>query len=119
MHNIEHGKSAISLEKLDEVAAAVGVDPIAFLVIASAVSRSTTPESVIQLALEDLKAFQDAGGMERLAEQVDLGPSQVRALNRQAKIEAVRACKARGLSRREAAEELAMPKSTVASFWNS
>lgn len=119
VHNIEHAKSGISLEKLEEVAAAVGVDPIAFLVIASAVSRSTTPDAVIELAIEDLKAFQAAGGMDRLAEQIDLGPNQVRAMNRQAKIEAVRACRDRGLTRKETAEELAMPKSTVASFWNA
>ncbi|MBP0941017.1 helix-turn-helix transcriptional regulator [Pseudomonas alliivorans] len=118
IHNIEQSKSNISLAKLDEISAAAGIDTITLLVLATVASGDQPIDSVLARVTDELEAFSASGGLELLAQQFNDGPEAVKAQVRQQRAEAIQACKARGLTQQQTAEELGVPKSTVADFWS-
>ncbi|KWS74873.1 helix-turn-helix domain-containing protein [Pseudomonas amygdali] len=118
IHNIEQSKSNISLAKLDEISAAAGIDTITLLVLATVASGDQPLDSVLARVTDELEAFSASGGLELLAQQFNEGAVAAKAQIRQRRAEAIQACKARGLTQRQTAEELGVPKSTVADFWS-
>ncbi|MBF7143281.1 MULTISPECIES: helix-turn-helix domain-containing protein [Pseudomonas] len=118
IHNIEQSKSNISLAKLDEISAVAGIDTITLLVLATVASGDQPLDSVLSRVTDELEAFSASGGLELLAQQFNEGAVAAKAQIRQQRAEAIQACKARGLTQRQTAEELGVPKSTVADFWS-
>ncbi|WJN48596.1 helix-turn-helix domain-containing protein [Pseudomonas asiatica] len=118
IHNIEQSKSNISLAKLDEISAVAGIDTITLLVLATVASGGEPLDRVLARVTDELEAFRASGGLELLTQQFNEGAVAARAQIRQQRAEAIRACKARGLTQRQTAEELGVPKSTVADFWS-
>jgi DNA-directed RNA polymerase specialized sigma24 family protein len=57
------------------------------------------------------------GAPAELARQLDLGAVQAREVARAERSSAIQACKERGLTQRETADELGLSKSTVARAW--
>lgn len=117
IHNIEQSKSNLSIAKLDEISAAAGVDPITLLVLATVASEQQPLDDVLARVTGELESFRASGGLELLTQQFNEGAAAAKAQIRQQRSEAIQACKARGLTQRQTAEELGVPKSTVGDFW--
>jgi len=119
IYRIEQGKSDMTVGKLDEIAAAVGLNPITLMVLGAVSSSDQTALEVLEAVQTELNAFGTAGGFDVLARQWEEGAIVSRAHERQKRLEAVQECKAGGMTQREAAEHLKLAKSTVADLWNT
>ncbi|NVL26628.1 helix-turn-helix transcriptional regulator [Pseudomonas syringae pv. actinidiae] len=119
IYRIEQGKSDMTVGKLDEIAAAVGMNPITLMVLGAVSSSDQTAVEVLQAVQAELDAFEAAGGFDALARQIEDGAVISRGHERQKRLEAVQACKTSGMTQREAAQHLALAKSTVADLWNT
>ncbi|EGH04649.1 Cro/CI family transcriptional regulator [Pseudomonas amygdali pv. aesculi str. 0893_23] len=115
---LEQGRSDVTLGKLESIGKVLDIDPLTLLVLSASVDRDQPLSSVILRIEEELAAFRHAGGLESLADQVNLGPAQVRVEQRESRRASVQECKAAGMTQRQTAEKLQLPKSTVADFWN-
>lgn len=115
---LEHGRSDVTLGKLESIGKVLGIDPLTLLVLSASVDRDEPLSSVMQRIEKELAAFGQAGGLENLADQINLGPAQVRVEQRESRRASVQECKAAGMTQRQAAEKLQLAKSTVADFWN-
>ena len=118
IHNIEQSKSNISVTKLDEISAAAGIDPITLLVLATVAAEGIPLEEVLARVTGELEAFRASGGLKLLTQQFNEGAVATKTQIRQQRAEAIQACKARGLTQRQTAEELGVPKSTIADLWS-
>jgi len=117
IHNIEQSKSNISVTKLDEISAAAGIDPITLMVLATVASEGIALDDVLARVTGELEVFRASGGLELLTQQLNEGAVAAKAQIRQQRAQAIQACKARGLTQRQTAEELGIPKSTIADLW--
>lgn len=115
---LEQARSDVTLGKLESIGKALNIDALTLLVLSASVDRNEPLSSVIQQIEEELAAFSQAGGLESLADQINLGPSRVRAEQRESRRASIQECKAAGMTQRQTADKLQMPKSTVADFWN-
>ncbi|MBJ9976923.1 helix-turn-helix transcriptional regulator [Pseudomonas sp. S75] len=115
---LEHGRSDVTLGKLEAIGKALDIDALTLLVLSASADRDEPLASVIQRIEEELAAFREAGGMENLADQINLGPAQVRVEKRESRRASVQECKAAGMTQRQTAEKLQLAKSTVADFWS-
>ncbi|RMO81779.1 Cro/CI family transcriptional regulator [Pseudomonas syringae pv. maculicola] len=119
VYRIEQGKSDMTVGKFDEIAAAVGMNPITLMVLGAVSSSDQTARDVLQAVQAELDAFETEGGFDALARQFEDGAMGSRTHERQKRLEVVQRCKAMGMTQREAAQHLKIAKSTVADLWNS
>lgn len=117
LYKLEAGFSNISLELLVQLAQSLEVAPTTLMVLLEATDQSTTSDSIIDRVKAELVEFGQLGGLAELTRQLELGGQQARHAAREDRKAAIQACKARGLTQRETAAELALSKSTVARAW--
>lgn len=118
LSRIELAKSDVTLSKLDEIALAAGLDTVTLMVLRAVANNGKTPEQILECVEEELAEFKSLGGLEKLTSQVENGALASRANSRLEKQLAVQECRRIGLTQRETAEKLQLPKSTVADLWN-
>ncbi|WP_338923746.1 helix-turn-helix transcriptional regulator (plasmid) [Pseudomonas silesiensis] len=118
LSRIERAKSDVTLGKLEEIAAAAGFDAITLMVLCSVANNDKTPEQILKLIETELSEFRSQGGFENLTSQVVDGAVASRANIRFKRQLAVQECRNTGMTQRETAEKLKLPKSTVADLWN-
>lgn len=117
LYKLEAGFSNISLELLVQLAQSLEVAPTTLMVLLQATDESTTSDSIIDRVRTELEGFGRMGGPAELSRQLELGGQEARNAAREDRTAAIQACKARGLTQRETAAELALSKSTVARAW--
>ncbi|MBA1193691.1 XRE family transcriptional regulator [Pseudomonas entomophila] len=117
LYKLEAGLSNISLEMLVQLAQSLDVAPATLVVLFQAIDQSSTPDSIIDRVRSELVDFGRLGGPAELARQVELGGEQSRNAAVEDRNAAIQACKAKGLTQRQTAAELALSKSTVARAW--
>ncbi|MEC4168236.1 helix-turn-helix transcriptional regulator [Pseudomonas sp. MS-1(2024)] len=117
LSRVEQAKSDVTLGKLEEIAAAVGVDAVTLILLCS-VANGKTPEQVLKVVESELAEFRSQGGLENLTSQAEDGAVASRIKIRFKRQLAVQECRNTGMSQRETAERLQLPKSTVADLWN-
>jgi len=118
IQGIEQAKSDVTIGKLEDLGAAFDVDPLTLLVLSACVDRGETSEVVLQRIESELAEFKHAGGLDKLASQVEHGPAQARLNERSLRQASVLECKAAGMTQRETAAKLKLAKSTVADLWH-
>ena len=118
LSRIERAKSDVPLSKLDEIALAAGLDTVTLMVLRAVANNGKTPEQILKCVEEELAEFKSQGGLEKLTSQVEDGAVASRANSRLEKQLAVQECRMIGMTQREAAKKLQLPKSTVADLWN-
>lgn len=119
LYRIEQGKSDMTVGKLNDIAAAVGLSPITLMVLGEVSSSRQSARDILHAVQAELEAFESAGGFDTLARQAEDGAMVSRVYERQKRLEVVQGCKAMGMTQREAAQHLKIAKSTVADLWNS
>lgn len=121
VHNLEHAKSSVTLDTLENVSTVLTVDPVALLALASSYARGISTEAfVTHLAaeLEALKALGVEAGMADEFKDGVIAPRRPGKRTSDEKVVAVLQCKAEGKSQRETARTLDMPTTTVRRIWN-
>ncbi|RML53585.1 Cro/CI family transcriptional regulator [Pseudomonas syringae pv. pisi] len=119
VYRLESGKSDMTLGKLDEIARAAGINPITLMVLSAVTNTGLHAREIMESVRAELDAFESDGGYVALTSQVQEGAVMSRASERQKRLEVVQACKAMGMTQREAAHHLNLAKSTVADLWNN
>lgn len=118
---LERGKSGVTLDKLSEIAQALDFDLITFIVLCVALQRGTSPEAAYEEASQQLQAFLKAGGQLLVDAQFTGRTLNQRPPGKPGKAvnqNAVLKLKAEGLSQREVARRLGLPRTTVQSYWH-
>ncbi|MBA1244941.1 helix-turn-helix transcriptional regulator [Pseudomonas japonica] len=118
---LENAKTSITIERLEQVADSLDVDPIAMLAISIAQKRGEPAEAVIARALTHINAFEAEGGMKTLAEQFDDNGNLIRRtrgkpLNADNEA-AVLSLKATGMKQYQVAAQLGLALTTVRDYW--
>lgn len=113
---MENAKSSPTVNKLEQVATALNFDLVTLLALSVAVRDQTPVTEVLERVQNELAEFERKGGLSLLAAQVE-GRGPTRTSEKLRKIAAVQDCKRRGLTQKEAVEELGIPRSTVHDLW--
>jgi len=117
---LEHGKSGVTVEKLELISETFGISPLTFLTLAVATSKGATTDSLLRQARTELEKFEADGGLDEIANQVKDGELVARLPGRQMdsqRLENVLKCKAQGMSQKMTAETLGISKQTVNKLW--
>lgn len=119
---LEHGKSSISLEKLQAISTALGMSPLTFIALALSVSSDghPQPQALLESAQAELDEFEKSGGLEALQQQYHHGAVASRRPGRpvdQDRLMSVLRCKADGLTQSATAQKLGISKQTVHELW--
>lgn len=117
---IEHGKSNISVEKLELISNGLGVSPLTFLALALSTSRGESTHELMAQAQAELDEFEASGGLNELSSQVKNGALVPRSPGRQIdqqRLEDVLKHKAEGLTQKMTSEKLGISKQTVSKLW--
>lgn len=117
LYKLEAGLSDITLGMLEQLSESLGVEPALLVTLVRAAEMGCPSQTVLDLAASQLRDFDHQGGPAELARQLDLGAVKAREFARLERASAVQACKGRGLTQRETANELGLSKSTVARAW--
>jgi ADP-dependent phosphofructokinase/glucokinase len=88
------------------------------MVLRAVANDGKTPENILKCVEAELIEFKSQGGLENLTSQMEDGAVASRAKIRLKRKLAIQECRSIGLTQRETAEKLQLPKSTVADLWN-
>jgi transcriptional regulator with XRE-family HTH domain len=117
---LEHGKSGITVEKLELISTTFGISPLTFLALALATSRGETTANLLSQARIELEEFEASYGLVEIANQLKDGELITRPPGKQMdsqRLENVLRCKAGGMSQKMTAEKLGISKQTVNKLW--
>lgn len=117
---LERGETSITLEKFESLAEALDIEPLALFAICLSVRRDAPYSSLVESASEQLRAFDQAGGMELLAEQfADDAVAYRKPGKPQNKVneEKIRKLKQQGMGQTQVARETGLALSTVHRYW--
>ncbi|QXG50339.1 helix-turn-helix domain-containing protein [Pseudomonas viridiflava] len=117
---LERGETSITLEKFESLADALRIDPVALLALCLSNRRGVPYPILIDAALKQLRAFENEGGLEILAEQIADGEIAYRKPGKPQNKESeniVREFKAGGMNQSQIARETGLALSTVHRYW--
>lgn len=122
LHNVEHGKSNVTLKMLEGISERLDVDMVALLAAASSHDRQESLEEFMAYLWTELNKLRDMHVLENLPKQFSDGALIAAKSGKPpiaaAKIEAVLGCKADGLTQKATSIRLGMPASTVHKIWH-
>ena len=121
VYNLENAKTSVTLETLEILASTLEVDPLTLLTLATSLDRKQTHEELLKHLSKEVRMLSDLGVVANWSGQFKNGsllslPAGKRTSPE--KIEAVFACRARGMTQKQASIELGIPSSTVNRIWN-
>lgn len=117
---LEHGRSAVTLEKLELISTTFNISPLTFLTLALATSKGESIEEVLSQTRMELDRFEASGGLDELNSEIKDGELVSRPPGRQIdlqRLENVLKCKAQGMSQKNTAAALGISKQTVHKLW--
>jgi len=109
-------------KKLDELATALDMDPVALLAIAVLLRNKDSPSATLDRAKEQVDSFFAAGAEELLREHFSDNELIKRPPGKpqnSKSLEAVRELRAAGCSQSQVVEKLGLSRSTVHRYWRS
>ena len=117
---LEQGKSSITVDKLYALSQAMGLSPATILALTMAIEGDQDVEVVLQRIAEELRAFENSGGLAEAKAQIEHGllvgrPAGI-AVNAEL-LKNVLQCKAKGMTQKETSLELGVSKVTVHRYW--
>ncbi|WP_248694590.1 helix-turn-helix domain-containing protein [Pseudomonas fulva] len=122
LHRVEHAKSNISLEMLEDISKRLDVDSVALLAAAACYERKESLEEFMTHLWTELSKLREMRVMENLPAQFSNGVLIAAKSGKPPtppdRIKAILDCKADGLSQKETSVKLGMPYSTVHKFWH-
>lgn len=121
MHNIENGRSSITIGKLEAVSARLEIEPAALVVLACALEKGLSDDQVLELLRSEFQRIDALGARERIGEHYYDGKVNRVRPGRQIdpqKLTAIRQAKAAGESQASVSSRLGLPKSTVGRLWH-
>lgn len=117
---LERGETSITLEKFESLAEALEIEPLALFAMCLSVRRDVPYPSLIESATEQLRAFDQDGGMELLAQQFADGAVAYRKPGKpqnKGNEEKIRKLKLQGLGVTQISRETGLALSTVHRYW--
>lgn len=122
LHRIEHAKSNISFEMLEDISKRLDVDSVALLAAAACYERQEQLEEFMTHLWTELSKLREMRVMESLPAQFSNGRLIAAKSGKPPtppdRIKAILDCKAEGLSQKATSVKLGMPYSTVHKFWH-
>lgn len=121
MGKLENGASSITLDKLDELAEALGLSPLTLLALTLSARDSGATEQKLERALKEVQVIEAEIGMQTIQSHLTGGKLSKRQPSRPADLEKlalVQACKAEGLTQAAASRRLGLNRSTIHFLWN-
>lgn len=118
--DLEHGKSSVTLDKLQKLSDSLGLSPATVVAATMAVKDGGGIEPILARLTEELNALQASGQLTQALAQVVDGKlvDRPRGTTVNADLVAqVLACKAQGMTQAETATELQVNKVTVHRYW--
>ncbi|MGF6096362.1 transcriptional regulator [uncultured Pseudomonas sp.] len=117
---LERGETSITLEKFENLAEGLRIDPLALLALCLSKRLNTPYPALMETALKQLRAFEKEGGLGILAEQFPDGEvcrrKPGKPQNRVSE-NVVRELKAAGMNQSQIARETGLALSTVHRYW--
>jgi transcriptional regulator with XRE-family HTH domain len=121
IYNLENARSSVTLDTLEELACALGIDPLTLLTVAASLDRSQSHEQLLEHLGEQGNELDAMGIMKKRPSEFQVGilvPMPAGRRTPLPKIQAILACRKRGMSQKEASQELGISTSTVSRNWN-
>ncbi|RRV10589.1 XRE family transcriptional regulator [Pseudomonas sp. v388] len=118
--DLEHGKSSLTLDKLEKLSESLGLSPATVVAATMVVKDGGSIETILARLSEELNAIQASGQLEQALSQVVDGKlvDRPRGTSINADLLAkVLDCKAKGMTQAETASELQVNKVTVHRYW--
>lgn len=118
---LEKGESGITLDKLDLLSKALGTSPLTLLALTLAIRENEPLESILSRLTAELSEHQQAGLLEVLNAQLKDDALVVRKPGKpvdETRLDQVRLLKIEGLTQKQIAEKLGLPKQTVHDLWH-
>lgn len=117
---LERAETSITLEKFEDLAEALEIDPLALLALCMSARLGKPYPDLMKKAQEQLRAFEADGGIEILAEQFADGALIQRTRGKPQNpenLDAVRRLQATGMTQAQIARELGLSSSLVNRHW--
>lgn len=121
VYNLENAKSSVTLETLETLASTLQVDPLTLLTLAASLDRNQTHEDLLKHLGKEAMQLSDLGVAAKWSSQFKDGvllPLPAGKRTSPERIDAILACRARGMTQKETATELGIPASSVNRIWN-
>lgn len=123
LHKIEHAKSNVSLEMLEDISKRLDVDSVALLAAAASYERQESLEDFMTHLRAELGKLVEMRVMESLPAQFS-GRALIAAKSGKQpipadRIQAILDCKADGLTQKQISVKLGIPYSTVHKIWHA
>lgn len=121
IHNLENAKASATISTLETLAERLDIDPVALLAYASRLEKGTSADQYLAYLQTQMRKITDLGIEEHIEQHYRDGDVVTHSPGRRtdpAKVKAVLDAKAAGQSKREVAEALGIPRSTVNDIWN-
>jgi len=119
IHNLEYGKTGISLEMLESLTLALGTTPIALIALATKFQNCQSKSALLADLDSELTRLEPGitDGMHAEFQDGKLITHPAGKRTSKTKIDAVLECKTEGMSRKQASEKLGIPQSTLNRLW--
>jgi len=117
---LERGETSITLERFENLAEALDIDPLALMALCMSARLGTPYPSLFEKAREQLEAFEADGGFELLADQFVDGELVQRTRGKPMNtdnLNAVRELKASGMTQAQIAQKLDLSPTMVNRNW--
>ncbi|MEN5139289.1 helix-turn-helix domain-containing protein [Pseudomonas juntendi] len=121
VYNIENARSSVTLDTLELLASVLEVDALTLITVAASLDRGLTHAELLKHLGEQGELLAEKGVLTKWASQFQDGaliPMEAGRKTPLPKVEAIQACRARGLNQKETAAELGLSTSTVSRNWN-
>ena len=120
VYNLETAKSGVTLDTLEALASVLQVDALTLLTVAASLDRGQSHSELLLHLRLDAQRLAELGVIARWPGEFQEGSLVKTKHGRRPppdKVEALLACRDRGLSRKETADEVGVHQSTVGRIW--
>ncbi|VVP85878.1 hypothetical protein PS925_00920 [Pseudomonas fluorescens] len=120
IYNLENARSSVTLDTLEELASALGIDLLTLLTVAASLDRGQSHDQLLKHLGEEGSELDALGIMKQWPGEFHEGLLVGMPAGRRTplpKIQAIRACRQRGMNQKETAKELGLSTATVSRNW--
>ncbi|MEB0123474.1 helix-turn-helix domain-containing protein [Pseudomonas sp. CCI1.2] len=118
---LERAGSNVTVEKLEQVAAALEINPLTLLLLAQSAQRGVMPDALVNELLSEIRALDVEAELQQIAVHLAKGTTPVREHSRakegKATTAAVLELKQQGKTQAEVSRALGLARSSVSKHW--
>eukprot|EP01133_Synstelium_polycarpum_P012279 gene12278-14392_t len=118
--NLENARSGVTLDTLELLASVLKIDPLTLLTVAASLNRGISHEDLLHQLREQGEQLTRLGVSEKWSGEFRDGalrPVEAGRRTPPKKVEAILACRARGMTQKATAEEQGISRATVSRIW--